>query len=217
MVGFTPDVGASFYAEGEEIDLTTPALAQHEVKTHKVAALVQVSNELDRAGNATNALSDGMRRGLARKANQSLFNNADAPTGILNDANMADAVALGENLDSFNAAYWGIAEDGVTPNFIVASPSAMSALGSLKEATGSNAPLVDDMTVMGLPVYVSTAMAADRFLMGHTSATVSAVGKLRVAKSLDAAFAYDSLVLRCTWRFGFKVVRPERLAVIATA
>ncbi|WP_161965015.1 phage major capsid protein [Ornithinimicrobium cerasi] len=217
LVGYTPDVGAAFYAEGQEITAQTPTLGQWEVKTHKVAALVNVTNELDRAGNAGNVLAEGMRRGLARKANEALFNNASAPTGILNDSDLAAATALGTSLDSFNTAYWSIAETGVTPNYIVGSPSAMAALGSIKAATGSNQPLVDDMTVMGLPVYVSTAMAADRFLIGHTSAVVSAVGPLRLAKSQDAAFAYDATSLRATWRFGWAVVQPDRLAVISTA
>lgn len=217
LVGYADDVDAAFTPEGTEITEQDAVLGEHVVNTHKVASLVYVSNELDRTGNAAEAISSGMRRGLSAKANNALFNNTASPEGILLNSGLAAPVALGTSLDSFNTAYWGIAETGVTPNFVVAHPTAMAALGSLKSATGSNVPLVQDMTVMGLPVHVSTAVAADTFLMGHTSATVSAVGPLRLAKSQDAAFSLDSTAIRLTWRFGFSVVRPDRLAVITTA
>jgi len=43
------------------------------------------------------------------------------------------------------------------------------------------------------------------------NAVVSAVGSVRVAVSVDRFFTSDSVALRCTWRFGHIVVRPDRI------
>ena len=44
------------------------------------------------------------------------------------------------------------------------------------------------------------------------SAVVSAVGDVQVATSSDVYFASDSVGLRCTFRFGATIVRPDRVA-----
>jgi hypothetical protein len=43
------------------------------------------------------------------------------------------------------------------------------------------------------------------------TAVVSAVGPVRVATSEHAFFSADSIAIRCTWRFGANVVKPNRI------
>ena len=44
------------------------------------------------------------------------------------------------------------------------------------------------------------------------SAVVSAVGPVNVAVDNSVFFTSDSVALRATWRIGFNVVRPDRIA-----
>lgn len=49
------------------------------------------------------------------------------------------------------------------------------------------------------------------------SAIVSAVGQVMVSQSEHAYFSSDSVALRCTWRFGQNIVRPERIGKFTIA
>ena len=57
----------------------------------------------------------------------------------------------------------------------------------------------------------ATIGAAGTGLVIDKSAIVSAVGEVMVAQSEHAYFDSDSIALRCTWRFGANVVRPDRI------
>ncbi len=63
--------------------------------------------------------------------------------------------------------------------------------------------------LLGIPVLVSSAMTAGSLIVIDRAAVVSAVGPVVVAVSDQAYFASDSIGLRCTFRFGQNVVRPD--------
>jgi hypothetical protein len=60
-------------------------------------------------------------------------------------------------------------------------------------------------------VLVSSAMTAGSLLMIDKLAVVSAVRPVVVAVSDQAYLASDSIGLRCTFRIGQNVVRPDRV------
>ena len=55
-------------------------------------------------------------------------------------------------------------------------------------------------------------MPPDAGLVIDQSAVISATGPVNVSTSNDLSFDSDSIALRCTWRVGHTVPRPERLA-----
>jgi HK97 family phage major capsid protein len=215
-VPYVDDLDADLVAEGDEFAEQTGTLSEVVVTTHKVGALAVVSNELKRNG-ADNPLATGMVRAVTDKANRAFLHNAAAPAGVLNDAAITDGGLLGANLDSINAAMWGIAGTGVGADYIVAAPTAMTALSALKTGTGSNQNLVTEPMLNGLPVLVSNAMPADTILIGSRTAIVSAVGKVNVSRSEHYAFSRDGLAVRVDFRSGWALMRADRLVKISTA
>lgn len=209
------DPTADLYAEGAEIAESEDVFSEVEIKTHKTATLVTVSNELKR--NASDSgLPDSMLAAVTNRANAAFLGNAGDPAGILNDASITDGGTLGADLDSVYAALWGIAESGVNADYIAAAPSAMAALSALKTGTGSNQSLVADPVLAGLPVIVTAAMPANSIVVGSKSAVVSALGDLLLAQSDHHAFSRDGHSYRVTLRSGWKLARPDRLVKIST-
>ena len=71
--------------------------------------------------------------------------------------------------------------------------------------------------LLDLPVLVSSALTAGTGMVVDKSAIVSAVGQVMVAQSEHAYFSSDSIAVRCTWRFGQNIVRPERIGKFTIA
>lgn len=74
-----------------------------------------------------------------------------------------------------------------------------------------------ERSLYGLPVVVNANMPAKTVLIADKSAVVSATGNLLVARSDDAAFDRDAVMVRMTMRQGHAVAYPKRLQVIKTA
>lgn len=63
-----------------------------------------------------------------------------------------------------------------------------------------------------------TAWAEFRKLkVGEKSAVVSAYGEVNVNTSDHQFFSSDSVAVRCTWRVGHNVVRPNRIGTFTIA
>lgn len=215
-VPYVGDVATELIAEGAPLTEQDASLHEVVVNTHKVGSLVVLSNELAR-NSGEGILADGLSRNVVIGANNALLNHASAPTGILHNANITDGGALGDNLDAVSNAIWGIVEAGGTADYILAAPSAMGALSTLKAGTGSNQSLVTEPVLYGLNVHVTNAMPADTILVGSRSAVVSAVGPVLLAKSSEYAFDRDARAVRVTFRSGWTVTNGDRLVKISTA
>jgi HK97 family phage major capsid protein len=87
----------------------------------------------------------------------------------------------------------------------------------MKVATDYNASLIGAGTeaavrmLLGLPVLVTPAMTANTGLVVDKTQILSVVGPVSVASSEHALFSSDSILLRATWRFGAKILRPDRI------
>ena len=66
--------------------------------------------------------------------------------------------------------------------------------------------------LLGLPMLTGAAVPAGSLLILDQTAIVSAIGDVEVAISDQVYFNSDSIAVRCTWRFGSNVVRPNRIA-----
>jgi HK97 family phage major capsid protein len=65
--------------------------------------------------------------------------------------------------------------------------------------------------LLDLPVIVSSAAPANSGLVIDRTAVVSAVGQVQVATSEHAFFSSDTIAVRCIWRFGANIVKPNRI------
>ena len=103
-------------------------------------------------------------------------------------------------------------------------PQAGAALRQFKIADTYNQSLlgagVNDAVprLLGLPLVVSNALT-DSYagLVIDKSAVVSAVGPVKVSTSEHTFFTADSVGLKCTWRFGHTVPRPDRVGKFSVA
>lgn len=224
-VPYVDDATAAFVAEGGEIAESNPGLAEVIVYTGKVAQLIRLSREQLHQPDAETLLSTSVQRAVTKKANEAYIAQAaptspavTPPAGLLNITGIVNGGAIADDLDVLVDALATIEGNGGTPSHILAAPDAWARLNRFKVGTDRNDSLLGAGTtaaaryLLSLPVLTTPAMPTGNLLVLDQTAIVSAVGDVQVAFSEDAYFAHDSVGLRCTWRFGQNVVKPNRIA-----
>lgn len=227
-VPFVADDGVvGFVAEGAEIPDADQEFDEVVVLTGKVATLGKYSYETLAQPEAAKMVVESLSRNVVTKANAAYLGNPAAapgddqvgPVGLLNTAGIVDfETPIGNDLDQLVDAVSFIETDSGTATHIIAAPDAWAALSKLKRATDSNESLVGAGTVaaeralLGLPVLVTPAMPAGSLLVVDKSAVIGAQSPVRLARSDDAYFSSDSVGVRVTWRLGWKVMHPARVA-----
>lgn len=112
---------------------------------------------------------------------------------------------------------------GSTPSMVILDPLGYAELAKLKTEASSNQSLIGagvtagELTLLGLPVVKNRFVTAGAGLVIDRAAVISAVGPIRVDTSSDSAFSSDAVQIRCTWRIGWNVVRPERIGTFTVA
>jgi HK97 family phage major capsid protein len=223
-VAWVDDATADFVAEGAVIPEADPVLAETTVYTGKVSQLVRLSREQWGQDGAAERLSESVARAVVKRANEAYIAQAaptapavTPPAGLLNVSGILNGGAVATSLDKLVDLFATIEGNGGTPTHIVLSPVAWASLRKFKTATGSAAGLLGAGTndsvkmLLDVPVLVSPAVPAGSGLVIDKTAVVSAAGEVQVATSADAYFTSDSIALRCTWRFGANLVRPNRV------
>lgn len=229
-VAWINDDEADFIAEGAEIPEADPALAEVTVSTGKVSQLVRISREQWRQANTAGLLSDSVARAVTKAGNRAFISQAapaagevTPPAGILNAVGLIDGGEITTDLDPLADALAVLEDNGATPRMILASPTSFAAIRKLKTATGANTTLlgsgVEDQVkrLLGLEVITSPAVPAGKLIVVDPAAIVAAVGQVQVASSEHTYFTSDSIALRATWRIGWKVMHPDRIATIDIA
>lgn len=218
-----PDDTVGFVDEGAPIPENASTYSETVVRTGKVATLGKFSREQLAQPNAATLVVNALSRSVINKANVAYLGNAADPTGLLNLPGITDGGTLGTDLDSLNDAVLGIETEGGQASHIIAHPSAWGAVSKLKGATGSAVPLLGagtDQTerrVLGVPVLVTNAAPVDTLLVVDSTAIVSAVGQLQLARSEEAYFGSDVVGVRVTFRLGWAAMKPERIVKVSTA
>lgn len=222
-VPFVADDGVyGFTPEATEIADAAQGFSEVVITTNKVAGLGKYSFETLQQPEAAKLVVESLSRGIIAKADRAYLGNAAAPTGLLNTVGISDGGAVALNLDPLIDAVAGIEDDGGGASHIVASPSAWADLQKLKSATDSALPLLGagvdagQRSILGVPVLITSAMPVGELLVIDKSAVVAAQSAIRLARSDDAYFSSDVVALRISWRIGWQVMHPARVARLTT-
>lgn len=227
-VPWVDDASATFTAEGADIDAADPTLSEVVVATAKVTQLLKVSREQWSQNQAAGLLSTSVARAVTRRANEAFIAQVapvspaiTPPAGVANVSGIIEpSTAITANLDPLADAIAQIEANGGQPDLIVADPLAWGALRNLKTADSANSTLLGAGTedqakrLLGIDVATSPAVPVGKIVVLDSTATAAAVGQIQVAHSEHLYFDSDSIALRCTWRLGWGVQHPNRLAVV---
>lgn len=223
-VQYVDDATATFTAEGVTIDEADPGLSEALVHTGKVAQIIRLSREQFTQPNAQELLSDSVRRAVTKAGNTAYIAQAaptspavTPPPGLLNIPGIVNGGAVADSLDGLVDLLATLAGNGADPSHIVLSPTAWASLRKFKTAADYNTSLLGtgatdaQKFLLDLPVLVTPAAPSGSGLVIDKTAVVSAVGNVEVSISEHAYFAADSIAVRCIWRFGANVVKPDRI------
>lgn len=227
----TADPTAAWVAEGAEITPSDPTIAEVLVTPAKVAGLTIISRELaeDSSPEATQIVGQGLARDIARKIDAAFFGNTttNGPAGLgsLTTSTVVESGSAFTNLDKFAAALSAAENVGAKIGAFVTSPTEALTLAGLKQASGSNVPLLGadptsptQRTIFGVPLYVSAAVAAKTVWAVPADRTLMVIRQdatLDVDKS--AFFTSDRVAVRATMRVGFAYAHQAALVKITHA
>ena len=231
----TADPSPAFVREGQQITRDTPELAEVRFNTAKLGNIFRQSNESATSDNANNLLALSMKRSIVIAADTALLQNnpgeQDAdwqPTGLFNDTSIpvsADTFGTaGKPSESFNAvsnAITTISVNGGNASHIVMHPNVWKTFTDAIDANGrsilGDPATATEKALWGLPVIVTSCAPDGKILVLDKTAIVSADSNILFSKSGEAAFEYDSIVWRTTFRLGWKPVKPKRCMIINKA
>jgi HK97 family phage major capsid protein len=226
LVAYVDDADAGFVAEGATITEDTPELAQRTVYTGKLSQLIRLSREQFSHDNVSEQLAASVTRAVTRAANTAYISQVaptppavTPPAGLVNIPGLIDCGTIVADLDPLADGLAVLATNYSAPTHILLAPDAWAALQKLKTGDDYNTSLLGAGTteaqrfLFNLPVLVDPAVPSGSGIIVDRTAIVSAVGPVMVATSEHAHFASDSIAIRCTWRFGANVVRPERIGL----
>lgn len=225
------DPAAGWFAEGAEITPADATFSELDVTPSKVAGLSIISRELaeDSDPAAAQTVGNGLARDIARKVDAAWFANTttNGPAGLasLTTSTAVEAGSAFANLDPFAEAISKAEIQGAKITAFVTSPAEALALAKLKQATGSNLPLLGAdptsptrRTVFGVPLYVAPdvpvktawAIAGDRSFIILRDNT-------RVEVDRSVKFTSDQVAVKATMRVGFGFPQPLALVKITHA
>lgn len=223
---YVDDADAGFVPEGQTISEATPNLAQCTVFTGKVAQLVRLSREQYSHANVSEQLSVSVSRAVTRAANTAYVAQpapvspaVTPPAGLIHIPGLVDCGTVTDDLDALVDGLAALAGNYSVPTHILTAPDAWAALQKLKTGDTANTSLLGAGTteaqrfLFNLPVLVDPAVPSGTGIFIDRTAIVAAVGPVTVAVSDQAAFSSDSVLIRCTWRFGANIVRPNRIGL----
>lgn len=223
-VAYVADAPAGFVAEGADIPEADPTMAECVVCTGKCAQLIKLSREQFNQEGASEQLAASVARAVTSAANAAYIAQTpptapavNPPAGLLHVANIVNGGAVAGDLDKLVDLVAELQSNGAAPTHVLLSPTAWASLRKLKTATDSALTILGAGTsdaaplLLSIPVLVTPAVPTNTGLILDKAAIVSAVGSVEVAQSEHAYFASDGIALRCTWRFGANVVRPDRI------
>ena len=225
------DPTAAWVAEGAEIAPSDPTLAELIVTPAKVAGLTVISREManDSDPAVSQVVGQGLARDIARRVDQAAFAGLAAPaapglttlSGIQTYVN-ANAFA---NLDFAAQAQSKLETVGARVTAFVTSPATALALSTVKQGTGSNAPLLGadptaatSRTILGVPLFVSQYVAANT-LWAVDSSLVWLVVREDATVEADRSvyFTSDRVAVRAVCRVGFGFPYGAAVVKVTTA
>lgn len=227
------DAGAAWVTEGSEISPDDPVLTELVITPTKVAGLTIISREManDSSPAAQSFVGDGLARSIVAQVDTAFLGDLAAPApkglGSIPSANAdaflnyseVDTGAAIANLDPFAEAIAVCEEAGGNITAWLMHPDDALALAQLKDATGSNKPLLaDPRVIMGRPVVVSAkATAGVRWGIDSQAVVTVLREDTELAVSDAPFFSSDRTALRATCRIGFGFPTPNRIVKLHDA
>lgn len=210
------DAAAAWTEEGQEITPSGVEVDEIIIVPKKVAGLVPVSRELaeDSSPDAATLIGASLSRALIDRVDAAFLGDLGAPAPKGLEALAATDLSTDlTNLDGLLEARASIAGAGGTATAIICHPADALKLGLLKDSTGSNRALLDDLTaIAGLPV-IQTAHAAAGALWIVDANSIHTVIRedVTVESSRDAYFSSDRVAIRATMRVDYGFSHPDRV------
>lgn len=215
---------AQIVKEGDAIPEGGASASEMIVYTRKVASIETITNEAKSSEQMTQMLTASLNTAIMDKANAVFLQNPKpdgsetSPTGLFNLDNV-NAGTLTGSLDAIVEGIAAISSKGGTPTSIIMNHGTWAKLLLLKYTDGRPmiAPSVADSPtpmLYGLPVVLTKATPDSKLLINDANEVISAVGSVNLNGSEDAEFSKDKYMLRGTFRLGWGVIHPDRLAVI---
>ncbi|PND54446.1 phage major capsid protein [Mycobacterium sp. ENV421] len=221
---YVDDDTAGFIDEGATLDEASPDLSQAVVFTGKIAQLLRLSREQFSQDNASELLAASVARAVTKAGNIAYVSQVaptppavTPPAGLLHISGIVNGGAIAESLDGLVDLLAELASNGSEPSHILMSPTAWASLRKFRVGVDFNSTLLGTGAsdaqpfLLDLPVLVSPAVPTGSGLVIDKTAVVSAVGPVMVSTSEHAYFSADSIAVRCTWRIGANVVKPNRI------
>jgi HK97 family phage major capsid protein len=223
-VAFVDDTTAQLSDEGAEIPESEPDLAERVIFTSKVTQLVRLSREQFMQPQTASQVAASVARSVTRRGDL-FFAQQAAPTapavspvaGLANVEGLVNGGHVAADLDVLIDLVATLQQNLAIPSLLLLDPTGWAAFRKLKTGSDRNLSLLGAGTsdaaalLLSLPVIVNVAVPEGQGFVIDKNATMSAVGSLLVATSDQHYFNSDSIGVRCTWRFGHTVVRPERV------
>lgn len=223
------DDEASIIPEGSEIPEAEPDLAEALIGTVKVGKLLRVSREQFFRPNTSGALSDAAQRSIITKADQVLLRQPTPvapdvypPGGLLNTPGLPDGGVV-SGLDDLIGLQSEAQAEGANPTHWLLAPDAWAAVQKWKTGEGSDVPLLGagasatERLLLSTRVLVTNALPPGEGMLLDRTDIGSVIGPVRVAQSEHVYFSADSMGMRITFRFGARMIHPERHAKFAVA
>lgn len=219
---------AEIIAEGAEIDETDPGVNELAFNTKKIGVLNILSREMNSDSDLSNMLTDSLINAVTDKADTVFLQNPapetgkTAPTGLFNTPGVVAGELTGATgLNGLIAAISAVTTNGGSPTSIILNYVTWGKLLQFRYNDGR--PLIgadtprDGLgrpTLYGIPVVLNRHAPDDKVLVNDANNVISAAGTVDAQISLERYFEKDSVGVRVTFRFGFGVIRPNRLAVL---
>lgn len=227
----TEDPAAGWFAEGADITPDDATLDELTVTPKKVAGLTKISNELanDSSPEAATVVGEGLARDIVSKIDAAFFGNTttNGPSGLLSveGVSVVDNDGSYSSFDVFAEAISKAEEVGATIGAFVTDPATALVLAKLKQATGSNMPMLGasatdalERRILGVPLLVSSAVTAGT-TWGIPKAASFVVQRGGAELDVDKSvyFASYSTAVRAVMRVGFGFVHPAAIVRIHNA
>lgn len=221
---WTQPVETAFYNELDEIAPSDGATDEVVITPAKVAGLHLASSEL--FDDADPDIASQIGRSLANQISHSLDAAMFANTttkgydGLLAKAYTAvdsESASLA-NLDKFVSARFAAEANGAQLTHWLMAPTVAEALSNLKQASGSNVPLLqfvqDGIEIAGLPVITSTHVDIDTICWGIDKSQQRFVVRKDAKVERFPSVTNDGQYVRGIMRAGWDTLNPSGLVRI---
>jgi HK97 family phage major capsid protein len=212
------DDGAAWTPEATAIADAEPTFAEVIARPRKLAAYVEIGNELidDSSPAALDVVSQSVTRAMGRELDKGFFvGSGTAPEirGLFNVVGI-QTVAGGAvaDLDPVVDAIAALEAEDLAATAIYMNPAIWAKFLGLKEATGSIRPLLVDSaggvaggvtrSILGVPVFTSSQLPLDKIGVAQADQVVAVRRQeARIETSRDVKFREDVTALRAVSRW----------------